>query len=810
MVLSNRGQVTIFIILGILLLASAGFMFFIVNMVQTEELATESENVVSTLFERESLRIFTTDCLEDSLEEGLILLGEQGRIWEGQSGGSLTYRDRINGVLYGSENKQIYLGVTYDVDENNSNSYPCTVNTSSAPDFCQYSAYDFAEFGVKSSLTLSTVESDLQAFMLKEAQTCAEEFLNSELSYSGDLVVGDMELTVDIETEGFDISVLYPFELVVGDESYFHLEDFDFFYISDFQSFFTHAVSRPLIYEAQNITYPFNEEILNRQSVRYRELSPIFNEVEGSDGDTIISYDLDEGIILKNSPYSYFLSIENRPPALDYVSRRACSEYDYLVIRSHEAELGGIDIIPFALDPDDDSISYTSAIDSSLGYYVELADNGTIFMEAGVLEESFVSDIYEVKVSASDSHGLLDWQDVQILIDTEMTAEVIVENPYSYTDQSSKTMVSIEDPTFVRVALGGESVTTDATESASLSYTDGGLGLEEWSGLYWNFETERENCFSFPWPTSHFGCDIDSYSNDIENWKKKQAERNLPHSSFETVTSTGRLTLEFSRDYCSQYDDPEEDYVDLNVVACIPHTNMTNPFAYPYHGETYDENGPVYGEYLGENERVNPFLAGHSCCNPDTNAPYGAELEHVCYESVPGCYGGIIGFSTGSDSGYVLEESYDVCSGERGNICGDTSIDGADYRLFNNKMICGSSAYEECNLNSIPDICEGKDSWGFVVDETNGRNGWCHGKMGCSEVSYANSDNPIVFISQGSVPSDLSFLAAEFKANDDEGNTNFAVKLGCSNLPSFANEIFECDSNYDGVFEGQCQNGVCV
>ena len=93
----KRGQVTVFIIVGIILLASVVFLMTIVSTAKTSALETELEDTTSNLFGRESMRVFIEDCLVDSLEEGLVKIGSQGRLWNGDPGGSVTYSEYENG-----------------------------------------------------------------------------------------------------------------------------------------------------------------------------------------------------------------------------------------------------------------------------------------------------------------------------------------------------------------------------------------------------------------------------------------------------------------------------------------------------------------------------------------------------------------------------------------------------------------------------------------------------------------------------------------------------------------------------------------
>ena len=73
------------------------FLFFIIADMQKQELIAAEEDVVQKSFQKEGMRLYIEDCLIDSLEEGLILIGKQGRLWEGQEGGKIAFQSVRNG-----------------------------------------------------------------------------------------------------------------------------------------------------------------------------------------------------------------------------------------------------------------------------------------------------------------------------------------------------------------------------------------------------------------------------------------------------------------------------------------------------------------------------------------------------------------------------------------------------------------------------------------------------------------------------------------------------------------------------------------
>ena len=76
---STKGQVSIFIIIGIVLLFAFAGVLFLVQKTSIDKLSAEGEPIISTVPAAFiPLKSFTEDCLAQSAETGLRLLGEQG------------------------------------------------------------------------------------------------------------------------------------------------------------------------------------------------------------------------------------------------------------------------------------------------------------------------------------------------------------------------------------------------------------------------------------------------------------------------------------------------------------------------------------------------------------------------------------------------------------------------------------------------------------------------------------------------------------------------------------------------------------
>ena len=101
----RKGQVTIFIILGILLLAIVGLLFYFKTLTITETFETEGRPVTVTVpQEFIAIQEYTETCLGSIAEQGLKILGQQGGYINPEDVGVYSASDPTNsdGLKVGS------------------------------------------------------------------------------------------------------------------------------------------------------------------------------------------------------------------------------------------------------------------------------------------------------------------------------------------------------------------------------------------------------------------------------------------------------------------------------------------------------------------------------------------------------------------------------------------------------------------------------------------------------------------------------------------------------------------------------------
>ncbi|HLD79827.1 MAG TPA: hypothetical protein VJA18_04675 [Candidatus Nanoarchaeia archaeon] len=837
----KKGQITIFMILGLLILIAFIFVYSLTAGIKKGQLQEAQEKTLTKVFKKEALRIFVEDCLTDELEKGLILLGQQGRLWDDQVGGTRHFEEGVTGLTVGDH--QVFYAITTEKYPKYQNAYPCLNDTNpTAPEFCRY-AYPNDKVGFGSlELRSTTLEGDLRRYLANRTVWCVGEFTKHEISGQATIETQEADLELGIFEEGIDVRINYPLKLHLGEEEFFHLSQFDFFYPTQFKKLLDAAVSFPLRMDWQYVDFGYNKTTLESSFFTYGSES----EAEGGDcspfknfflcklalrsdqyaslgielqrqeigGDTLFTFQAPAYTIL-NKPelYTYRFARQNRPPALDYVSRMACptAGYDYLVVKDDE-ELGIISFNLSAQDADEDKVNY----------FV-----GNIPKQE-VISKPVQEGLSTLSVSAEDEHDAKDWQDVRVLVDRPLDLKILLDMDYSFWSNTEKKLkkyaevffsgelyyVSNEDPVFFNLQFPGKSQVTEVVnEGITINYTniEGTESFEEgWSIFGGN---TIDLCIGYPWKNN---CKLDVYNknkNTILNWEKLLDAKEDGY--FKEASKAGTLNLSYQGQYCALFDKTESTEVTVVVKECVPHRNPAFPWAFNptgnYHKYKYGlspEGTTNFNDFKGL-EEINPFEATHSCCVGIADHPAGWRLatdeDDPCFiNPEEGCYGQVLRDDDGTPytglentEGYVLEQQQRFCKEERGNIC-----DGNfKNELYNKKLWCGSGDYEGCR-ETIPTSCQ--EGLAFRIVNENGVKGWCSGTFGCenfcsSAVVYTGGEEQKVFTS-----AQINAIATQLQV-ESENDVNFKFKCGCEGKDG---EV--CDGNFDEKFNGVCQAGVCA
>ncbi|MBT4539590.1 hypothetical protein HOC32_04850 [Candidatus Woesearchaeota archaeon] len=743
----KKGQLTVFMILGVVILIVFLFILFLVNSVQVGTLEGEKEQVLSQLFDKEGLRIFVEDCLEDNLQDGLELLAQQGTIWEDQ-GGRKTF---IEGIALGENSDEENIRVAYAIshaDYTPDNQYPCRDGTPNG--FCEYKYPTTTILKGDQHVFLSTLQSNLAQFLQTRTASCVQDKVRADVSEAADFSDEDLTFSTIFRDSGVNVEVHFPMRFSIGgSEEFFQISEFDFFYPTKFkQALEVIALQGPLEWDRRFLdfeydkyhelimsedTFTFASEIdtsencvfdeeLNyyscerRMSVdKYKNLDIELGTIIEVNGDSIIPFIVQDG----TNELVFQIARQNRPPALSWVDRCPAEGYDYLIVEGATNELGKVVIDIVAKDPDEDSVKLSLANDD--GDFETITKN----YESSVLPER------EFTVRAEDDY-LADWQKVKVKKDPIVNPNVILTNALTGSE-----IIALEDPVCVKVEPGSlpEGEFAGAFEF-SLGSLVTPLVLED---------TE----FMIP---GESGCDPGEITMTLAEIKQAIGEVFPTEGEF-TQSVEGKVVYDEENPLC-QYDVVN----DLTVTVQKCSEFFYEGYPYPY----VDELNALYlYDELGEKGDERPVvLASHACCIDGTPKEAGEE----CF-SGRGCF----------ENEYHLKEVTATCDGERGNVCGNVvEVPGP--------LLCGGEEFG-CNTEEIDPVCAGKPINSLIATA-----GWCGGinEFGCGEVELCTSE--VVFSSEGSI---VGF---------DPVNQPSSFSCGCGSTT--IGKL--CDNSFNGNFDGEC------
>jgi|TARA_Y100000310_G_scaffold289404_1_gene315776 hypothetical protein len=112
---SIKSQVTIFMMLGIVILIVIGFVFYLSKNVVKKPAQQSIKKTQTTAIETQPIKEFVTSCVDKLSKDAIILLGEQGGYIYKKQGGTLTdFSDSQAGLFFIRNNK---LNVAYNINK---------------------------------------------------------------------------------------------------------------------------------------------------------------------------------------------------------------------------------------------------------------------------------------------------------------------------------------------------------------------------------------------------------------------------------------------------------------------------------------------------------------------------------------------------------------------------------------------------------------------------------------------------------------------------------------------------------------------
>jgi hypothetical protein len=689
---SRKAQLTLFIILGLVIVSIFGFVFFATGEVQRIRAERQAEKIVNELLETTALQFYINLCTEQAVKEGIDILSKQGgRLAPNQPGALLQSPE----VSYLQQTPKRAYHVSYGIKRDilPLPQYPCRnfPNSELAPAFCAYVAgdvrFESVKFGVvnlpalcksraegctavEGSDTRISVQAQLESFISEYVKECVDFSSISELNQTYDVQEGNVSSEITFSDR--DVVAIVNFPIIVtppAQQPVIRLITFHTTLPSRFKTLYSIAreLVRRDVEEFRGAPYfsvktNFTDVLKSRFGTQDVGIGiEVQKNVRGFDSFVRLT---DLAAEPENELSLQFL-IANRPPVLSYIyppePRLApCGVYD-LVVR----ENSDLVLTPNAFDTEEDALSYSYS--GWLVSYNETISTANLQYDArgcpitvpikksietprwqfganGIatvhLTEADVGP-HEFTVTVCDPSQLCDYQVVRVLVHDVLKVSVNNTNLFGTSE------FSIEDPYLVNADV------TTIYNPGLYQYAwriQDNFGIEIKSLDPWTKELRVPN-------------DMEQGEVNIENIKSKLDAFFNSGNIYKFISIVRQLPGQEARNETS-----------VIVNECISFSSASS--AYPYN-------------------TTDPFLSNHSCCSSLTKTVKLAG-EGPCY--APKTYGSYLSFDLAkynkkydqdhageftkttnalppATNDIFVREFKRFCDGKRGNICGGNIVE---------------------------------------------------------------------------------------------------------------------------------------
>jgi len=390
----KRAQVTVYIIIGMVILLLATLFFYLRGTTEKVQTVQELVNAQEIPNEVKPITTYVTASLDTAAREGLYLVGMQGgHIYESQGG--LT--DNAKSIFY--DEHEVSYGITkqeaeylsfykpeppeYPWDTGMTTKFPYIAGTLSINDG-QFGVYNLPPlYGPGPSIQLQ-----LEYFITSYMQNINLIFFKEQ---GFDITYGDMNVSVVIGEN--DVTAFLTYPLKITKRATNEVTNINYFYtnpqirLKKIYNLAHDIVKKDIAKILFNISDPSN----NKDSMTIQK----FADANPPKHDDIIIIN-DDKSMLYAKPYTFQFARENRYPALHYINQVLPFLTPPPTIT--EAEINS-KINPKAYDPDEDDFFFSY---SPFPYQLKPSDVGNGYISLTVYVKEKDNDAYK------------DWQDITI------------------------------------------------------------------------------------------------------------------------------------------------------------------------------------------------------------------------------------------------------------------------------------------------------------------------------------------------------------------------------------------------------------
>ena len=397
----KRAQVTVYIILGIIILFSAILLFYFRGTTEKEIGMQEIVRAQKIPKEARPITNYVTTQLDDAAKKGLLFIGMQGGyIYQSQGGPIPDPIEEDNDFIYYKDNK-----VFYNIHKQNNNLFNYYFYKPKYYPWYYYPYPHFPKSGEKGSFggffgtsnlpPLNGSSPSIQFQLMEFITNYLQENINLTIFDKQGFEIDEGKINVSVIIGENDVIAFLEYPLGIKKTITNTITNVSYFYtnpqirlkkVYNFTDFIINKDTTDILF---NITNASNNDI------SVGKIENILSSINIYDDIIIVK---DNNSMLYAEPYTFQFARENRYPALHWISTPSITLNFVHAVLTEEHIKNQIN--PKADDPDEDVIDFTYEPD--LPYHVKQSD--------------FDNGYVNIKVYAREKDNLqyYDWQELKI------------------------------------------------------------------------------------------------------------------------------------------------------------------------------------------------------------------------------------------------------------------------------------------------------------------------------------------------------------------------------------------------------------
>jgi len=731
----KRGQFTIFIVLGFVLISSFAFLLFARSIVVQDKLRTQADMIVQEAIRSSNINFYVKSCLDRVVDDAVYLLSLQGgKLYKNQGGSyqnpigvgqdylvfNLTsafynisfynYTNVSYGILPNFNSSCVYPSppsypfpntsidlIKWTYHNKSSLLYGCSLNTGalgvlSLPPLCDPNGTNrlnasgqdasFYRFGAcKFGYGNNSVQEQLQTYISNSLKSCVNFSIFENIGYNV-TVLNDPNSTVTFAEKYFVTNVTYPFLVKLGRSKFRTYADFELKKNVRLKQVYEY-IQRLLEQEYKNIHFNIESDYRNprlgwdTKMTLIRAVNPC-RECGVGQFDDIFQL-VDNESLIGGNPLIFQFAVKNRAPVLDWI--HFGMRYNIVVKEGQD-----IRIDPFGLDPDENLVVYN--------YSGWMEEFNSSFNEVGCeADPEGCRANPSLYVDNQPWNKVRNWTNSELFQETRRNASYRTSRRdlgLHHTLVHVKDEGGLEDYQNISIMVGDIPVVIPSGDNIYDDISPLNASIEDPYILNALTRSYFTDVLEFKWQDTLEPFTIFTTETEItlptENLDPPLIEE-IKTKNFTVVDPQHEITLKgrYDDNGVERWTDPS--MIAVDVHECLPHRDYAAP--YPYNSWIGDDSIVDYA-----NEQ-NPFLADHTCCNDDPTSWGKRTTNNICYEYTDyGSYWSIDTSIFNWDpydpnlntyiSSYIplsSEQKNDIlqrtftrkCDGSRGNICKGTA-----------------------------------------------------------------------------------------------------------------------------------------